>query len=665
MHEELERRVASRTAELEEANRRLREDAHVHASAEEARRRAEDRRMSLIESIDAIVWQSDPRGAHFDFVSQKAEKILGYPIARWIDEPTFWADHVHPDDRAPSLARCAQAAAERRDHEMEYRMIAADGRVVWVHDRITLVIEEGELVKRRGIMTDITARKQAEEERALLRAEVDESHALLDTLFRSAPIGISYLDRSLRYARINDALAAIHDLPVEDHIGRSVADVFPSMSAEIVKKCRTVLATGSPIVGVDVTPDRRSWLVIFYPVRRGDVILGVGKIVQEITEQKRAEQELAEQRMRLELALEVAKCGWFDWNIQTGINSWSKEAEALHGLPPGGFGGTYEAWRRCVHPDDLVEAEARIQKCFETGDFFDDFRVVWPDGSVHWLLTRARLLRDAEGRPMRLLGVNVDVTDLVEARVRIEALAVERGRLLIEAQRALRARDVFLTVASHELKTPLTPLLLNLQLVRREVRETPGDRCGERLDIALRQIDRLSRLIETMLDVARCSSGRLALQPVPADVSALVRDVASRLSPEAARVGSPVALQASSPAMANIDPARIGQVVEELLANAIRYGAGKAIMVTVAPAGEMIRVAVEDDGIGVAPEDRERIFGLFERAVSERRYGGLGLGLFLARRIVEAHGGRIHCTGQRGAGTRFEVDLPRATVEAA
>ncbi|MFT3774453.1 MAG: PAS domain-containing protein [Minicystis sp.] len=652
---------------LEDANRRLCAEARVRAHAEDERRRAEERHAALLGSIDGIVWQADPCTFRFDFVSSKAEKLLGYPISRWIDEPTFWADHVHPDDRAWCVAFCVEATAENRDHEMEYRMLAADGRVVWLHDRVTVVLESGRATKLRGIMTDITARKQMEEDRARLRDEVDQSHALLDTLLRTAPIGLCYLDRELRYVRINDALAAINGLPVADHLGRTLAEAIPSIAPQVVEHCRDVLATGRPVIGVEVAGERPStpgcwclWLASYYPVRRGDTILGVGCVVQDITEKRRAEQEIAEQRLRLDLALEVAKCGWFDWNIQNGVNFWSKEAEALHGLPPSGFGGTYQAWREGVHPADLPEAEATVRRSFETGELLDEFRVVWPDGTVRSLLTRARLLRDNQGRPLRLVGVNVDITELVEARGRIESLAAERGRLLAEAQSAVRSRDIFLTVASHELKTPLTPLLLNLQLVRRELGDHGGARLVDRLDVALRQVDRLARQVEAMLDVARCTSGGFPLRPVPADVAELVRGVALRLGSDAARAGSAIELDAISPALAEVDPARIEQVVEELVGNAIRYGRGKAIALRVEPDGEQIRIVVEDDGIGIAPEDRERIFGLYERAASERSYGGLGLGLFLARRIVEAHGGRILCTAEPGSGARFEVELPRA-----
>jgi signal transduction histidine kinase len=188
-------------------------------------------------------------------------------------------------------------------------------------------------------------------------------------------------------------------------------------------------------------------------------------------------------------------------------------------------------------------------------------------------------------------------------------------------------------------------------------------RLGARVEIALRQIDRLTRLAETVLDVARYSQEGLPLMPRPTDVAALVRSAAGRLRHSAESAGSTLEVHADSPAIAEVDPARVEQLVEELLTNAIRYGAGEAIAVRVSPGDGVVRVDVEDSGIGIATEDQERIFGLFERAAPEQQYGGLGIGLFLARRIVEAHGGRVRCTSVPGGGARFDVELPRVFAQ--
>ena len=220
-------------------------------------------------------------------------------------------------------------------------------------------------------------------------------------------------------------------------------------------------------------------------------------------------------------------------------------------------------------------------------------------------------------------------------------------------------RDVFLALASHELRTPLTPLRLNLQLVERALdKRSPVDPLAERIAVALRQLDRLSRLVEDMLDVARGLPWQITIEPIEADVAQLCADVVARFAEVAARARCAIDLRASPPAIARIDPARMEQVVAQLLSNAIKYGAGAPITVRVEPRPGRVVVAVEDRGLGVAPEVQAKIFGLFARSAADLGHGGLGLGLYVARQIVEAHGGRISCSSRPGAGTTFEVDLP-------
>lgn len=147
-------------------------------SAEAAIRAADRQRAELIASIDGIVWESDAATFRFSFVSAQAERILGHPIRRWIDEPTFWVEHLHPEDRDFAVGFCLACTRDKRDHNFEYRMRAADGRYVWLHDVVTVVVESGRPVKLRGIMVDITARKQAEEERRRLEAQLQHTQKL-------------------------------------------------------------------------------------------------------------------------------------------------------------------------------------------------------------------------------------------------------------------------------------------------------------------------------------------------------------------------------------------------------------------------------------------------------------------------------------------------------
>ncbi|HTN52872.1 MAG TPA: HAMP domain-containing sensor histidine kinase, partial [Anaeromyxobacter sp.] len=237
-------------------------------------------------------------------------------------------------------------------------------------------------------------------------------------------------------------------------------------------------------------------------------------------------------------------------------------------------------------------------------------------------------------------------------------------RMLREAQLAAQAREDFLHVASHELRGPLGTLRLGVQLLARDVRAGNEARLEARLGLVERQAERLSRLSDMLLDVSRITSGRLELFREDVDLAALSAEAAGRLAGEAAEAGCVLSVKAPSPVRARIDPGRLDQVLVNLLSNALKYGRGGPVELRVEGRGDRAVISVKDRGIGIAQEDQERIFGRFERAVSGRNYSGLGLGLWIVRRIVEAHGGTIGVSSAPGEGSTFTVELPLGPVGA-
>jgi PAS domain S-box-containing protein len=274
-------------------------------------------------------------------------------------------------------------------------------------------------------------------------------------------------------------------------------------------------------------------------------------------------------------------------------------------------------------------------------------------------------LRDAEGQPAGVLGLALDVT-------RREREAHWRARLFheaeearAEAEQAVRVRDEFLTVASHELKTPLTSLNLQLHTLLKRARQ--GGQDGEqveRLEKARRQLQKLARMMDELLDVSRVAEGRLRLELGEVDLMQVVREVMERFQDEAQRAGTRVEVRSTEPVVGRWDRGRLEQVVTNLVSNALKYGAGAPVEVQVRSSGAMALLEVTDHGIGIAPEDLERIFGKFERAVPVRKYGGFGVGLYIVRQLVEALGGAVDVESTPGQGTTFHVVLPLAGPEA-
>ncbi|WNG13657.1 ATP-binding protein [Cystobacter fuscus] len=251
--------------------------------------------------------------------------------------------------------------------------------------------------------------------------------------------------------------------------------------------------------------------------------------------------------------------------------------------------------------------------------------------------------------------------ELEERRRRAE---VERERLVVELREAVRLRDEFLSVASHELKTPLTPLALRLQLMRQELGKPQVDvgRLLGHVEAANAQVRRVTALMDSLLDATRITSGRLTLRrEQDVNLAAVVRDVVSSFEHQAARANCPLELEAPARVLGQWDVLRLEQIVTNLLSNALKFGAGGTVSVRVEEDEGWARLTVRDEGIGMDESMRTRLFGRFERGVSERHYGGLGLGLFITQQVTEALGGRIHVESLPGRGSTFIVELPCAT----
>ncbi len=228
---------------------------------------------------------------------------------------------------------------------------------------------------------------------------------------------------------------------------------------------------------------------------------------------------------------------------------------------------------------------------------------------------------------------------------------------------SIRARDEFLSVASHELKTPLTSLSIQVQLLGREAKRHPEQfpvlpPLGDRIEQAVRQTKRLASLVDTLMDVSRVNRGRVDLELAPVDVSSVVHEAVERATEEAKEKGVVIHLDHVDSVRARVDRLRLEQVLTNFLSNAVKYGDGKPVSVELRATGRAFVVSVRDQGIGIKSEDLDRIFTRFERAVSAKNFPGLGLGLFVAHEIAKAHGGKISVESEPGKGSCFALEIP-------
>ncbi|WNG34473.1 PAS domain-containing protein [Archangium violaceum] len=480
--------------------------------------------------------------------------------------------------------------------------------------------------------------------------------------FWDAPIGIAFLDEGLRYLRINKTLAAMNGLPPELHIGRSIQEVHPAIPPAVVESLEHVLATGQPIFNSVLTrwaaprpSEAQHFLAHYYPVRNeAGALIALGTAVQDITGWRRAEmaRDRSEARFRA-LVLATAQVVWTT-DAHGELVEESPTWRAFTGQTPQQSLGS--GWVDAIHPEDRTRARSAWRQAVHHRELYTvEYRLRRPDGSYTPTLARGAPVHNADGSILEWIGTNTDISASHRARE-------EHARLLGELQQAVRIRDEFLTVAAHELRTPLTTLGLRLQSLGNDARGWPGAqlarRALEQLEVMRRQVKRLTTLVNSLVDVTHLSEGRLQLELESVELCTVVREITVRLADEAARAGCTVKLEANCEVPGRWDRLRLEQALVHLLSNALKYGAGRPIHIHVMKGEQKARLTVRDEGIGIAPEHLPRVFDRFERGVSERHYGGLGLGLYMTRRSIEAMGGTVSVESKPGEGALFTVELP-------
>ena len=337
------------------------------------------------------------------------------------------------------------------------------------------------------------------------------------------------------------------------------------------------------------------------------------------------------------------------------ITSWNPAAERLFGYTADEIvGRSITVLMPIDRHEDMETILGRIRRG-ERVEHYETVRVSKSGRRIPVSLSVSPV-KDSRGRIIGAAKIARDIS----AR---HAADAERERLLRELQQSVQLRDVFLSVAGHELRTPLHALRLQLYNLERSLTSSQQRSLAGK---AQREIDRLSELTDRLLDVARMASGGFTIESARMDLARLLHAVAARMAEQSARVGSSLTVEAPSPVFGEWDEKALDQVVTNLLSNAIRFGRGAPIGVALEQEGEIARVRVRDHGPGVPPQDRERVFGRFERGFSDPSSGGLGLGLWITKQIVAEHGGRIRVedlddgaeVAAASRGAEFVVELP-------
>ena len=484
------------------------------------------------------------------------------------------------------------------------------------------------------------------------------SAAQLRLIADSLPALVAYIDTEFRYRFNNRAYQQWFGMRPAEVIGRHVRDVLGDAAYEVVKPRMELALSGQKTsFETEVTyrdAGRRFVSAHYIPDRDVDgTVQGFFVLVHDITDSRRARQVLEDAQQALSLALRAGRSGTFDWDLASNRGSWSEELLELHGFRRGEFAVTKEAWEACIHPEDLEHVLATFEQALASEEVVVDYRIHRHDsGEVRWLHCRGRVSHDEQGRPVRMVGINVDITEQKRAE---EAL-----------READRRKDEFLAMLAHELRNPLAPIRYVAHLLARENADPiTVRRNGE---ILLRQVTHLARLVDDLLDAARISRGKIEIkkEPLLAE-SALQRAMESMQSTIGAKRQTLRYTPAQQPLPVLGDAVRLEQVFGNLLSNASKYSPELAVIhVSAQLLGGHAVIRIRDQGSGIDAQTLPRVFDLFLQADQslDRPHGGLGIGLTIVKRVVELHGGRVEARSEGvGHGSEFVVHLPLAEPE--
>jgi PAS domain S-box-containing protein len=653
-------------------------DVTARLQAEQRLSETESRYRTLVEQLPLSVYVfALDEGFRAIYRSPQIESLLGYSTDEWLADPDLFVKLLHPEDRDRVMAEVARVDALGAPFAAEFRLIARDGRVVWVHDEhVTIRDEAGNPQCCQGYMLDVTAAKEAE-------ARLRETELRFRALAEQLPLA-TYIDApdASGNSYVSPQIEAMTGYPAADWLVRSGLFeqlIHPDDRERVLAAIAESAATATPLsheYRMIARDGRTIWLrdsAVTVPDSAGRPAYRQGYAV-DVTAAKEAEELLREAEAKYRTLIEQLPL--VTYAVAPGESAapdGTLEPERLVYISPQiaqVVGYTAEEWTsdpdmfwKTLHPEDCERVRGEHLDAFrERRSLTLEYRLLHRDGRTVWIQDEM-VTRWDDGTPLYAQGYLIDISERKRDERELERLLEREREQNAELRTLDTMKDEFIALVSHELRTPLTSIRGYLELVLDGSIGGLTDEQEHFLSVVVRNAERLQSLVGDLLFIAQIEAGRLQLAREEVDLVRIAEESIETGGPLASAKGIELALVADPVATLEGDRGRLGQLLDNFVSNAIKFTPdGGRVHVRLGQEGDCAVLEVADTGIGIPAGEQERLFERFFRSstATAQAIQGTGLGLTISKAIAEAHGGRITFTSAENEGTTFRIELPLA-----
>jgi PAS domain S-box-containing protein len=628
-------------------------DVTPQRRVEEALRTSEERLEMAVRAAGIGIFDWRFPEDHVIWTEQE-ERLFGLAPGTFGGTTSAWAGYVLPED-LPEVQRQLEEHLARRDPElpMQYRIRRADGAVRWIEGAGKFIYaEDGTPLRAVGINMDITERKLADQ-------ALRQSESRFRRLFESDLVGIIFSDREGVITDANNAFLALVGYNRDDLAARRLRwkDLTPpEYAASDAEAMRQMMEKGGavPYEKEFFRKDgSRVAILIGASLLKETTPASAVGFVLDISDRKAARERLHLSEERFRLVAEATNEGIWDWDIRAD-QVWRNEGYAkLFGYPPGQTNANLDGWQRRLHPQDTARVRRGVEEALhgDKDNWADEYRIQKMDGSYAYVMDRAYILRDGQGRPVRMIGSKIDLTALKETQLALEQQAIELKQSNADLEQ-------FAYISSHDLQEPLNTAASFAKLLKRRYESRLDGDANDFIDFVVDATDRMKKIIRSLLEYSRISSVGKEADAVP--LENVLGEVRKNLQPRLEETGADLRVGPMPTVRAN--EIQLLQLFQNLVGNALKFRSAAPPVITVEAEEEPghWRFKVADNGIGMDMKYAgEKIFQVFQRLHSREEYEGTGIGLAICKKIVERHGGTIWAESQPGSGSVFYFTLKK------